>query len=87
MELTLKYSQRRRLLISVPFLALNIGAAITELLPNPPLTTDQLRLLRLDNIVGKGALKLADLGIAATAIDAVVPGYLARYRPGGLFHK
>ena len=87
MELTLKYSQRRRLLIPVPFLALHVGAAVAGILPNPPLTTDQLRLLRLDNIVGKGALTLADLGIAATAIDAIVPGYLARYRPGGLFHK
>jgi NADH dehydrogenase len=56
-------------------------------LPNPPLTIDQLRLLRLDNIVGKGALTLDDLGITATAIDAVVPGYLARHRPGGLFSK
>ena len=87
MELTLKYSQRRRLLIPVPFSALKIGAAVAGLLPNPPLTTDQLRLLRLDNIVGKGALTLDDLGITATAIDAVVPGYLARYRPGGLFSK
>ena len=87
MELTLKYSQRRRLLIPVPFSVLKIGAAIAGLLPNPPLTIDQLRLLRLDNIVGKGALTLDDLGITATAIDAVVPGYLARHRPGGLFSK
>ena len=87
MELTLRYSQRRRLLIPVPFSALKIGAAIAGLLPNPPLTIDQLRLLRLDNIVGKGALTLDDLGITATAIDAVVPGYLARHRPGGLFSK
>jgi NADH dehydrogenase len=87
MELTLKYSQRRRLLIPVPFSALKIGAAVAGLLPNPPLTIDQLRLLRLDNIVGKGASTLDDLGITATAIDAVVPGYLARYRPGGLFSK
>jgi NADH dehydrogenase len=87
MELTLKYSQRRRLLIPVPFSALHIGAAVAGLLPNPPLTTDQLRLLRLDNIVGKGTLTLDDLGITSTAIDAVVPGYLARYRPGGLFSK
>ena len=87
MELTLKYSQRRRFLVPVPFSALHIGAAVAGILSNPPLTADQLRLLRLDNIVGKGALTLADLGIAATAIDAVVPGYLARYRPGGLFRK
>ena len=87
MALTLQYSQRRRLLVPVPFAALAVGARVTGLLPNPPLTTDQLRLLKLDNVVAKGALKLADLRIVATSIDAVVPSYLARYRPGGLFRK
>jgi len=87
MELTLRYSQRRRVLVPVPFAALAIGAAVAGLLPNPPLTVDQLRLLKCDNVVGKAALKLADLGITATAIDAIVPSYLARYRPGGLFTK
>jgi uncharacterized protein YbjT (DUF2867 family) len=87
MALTLQYSQRRRLLVPVPFAALAVGARVAGLLPNPPLTTDQLRLLKLDNVVAKGALKLADLGIVATSIDAVVPSYLARYRPGGLFRK
>ena len=87
MTLTLQHSQRRRLLVSVPFVAMAAGARLAELLPNPPLTTDQLRLLKLDNVVAKGALKLADLGIVATSIDAIVPSYLARYRPGGLFRK
>ena len=87
MALTLQYSQRRRLLVPVPFAALALGARIAGLLPNPPLTTDQLRLLKLDNVVAKGALKSVDLGIVPTSIDAVVPSYLARYRPGGLFRK
>ena len=87
MALTLQHSQRRRLLVPVPFAALAVGARLTELLPNPPLPTDQLQLLQLDNVVAKGALKLADLGIVATSIDAIVPSYLARYRPGGLFRK
>ena len=87
MALTLQYSQRRRLLVPVPFAALAVGARVAELLPNPPLTIDQLRLLKLDNVVAKGALALADLGIVATSIEAVVPSYLARYRPGGLFRK
>ena len=87
MALTLQYSERRRLLVPVPFAALAVGASVAGLLPNPPLTLDQLRLLKVDNVVAEGALKLADLGIVATCIDAVVPSYLARYRPGGLFRK
>ena len=87
MALTLKYSDRRRLLVPVPFSALAIGASVAGLLPNPPLTMDQLRLLKQDNVVAEGAPKLADLGIVATGVDVVVPSYLARYRPGGLFRK
>ena len=87
MALTLQYSERRRFLVPVPFAALAVGASVAGLLPNPPLTLDQLRLLKVDNVVAEGALKLADLGIVATCIDAVVPSYLARYRPGGLFRK
>ena len=87
MALTLQYSERRRLLLPVPFAALALGASVVGMLPNPPLTIDQLKLLKVDNVVAEGALKLADLGIVATCIDAVVPSYLARYRPGGLFRR
>ena len=87
MALTLQYSERRRLLVPVPFAALAVGASMAGILPNPPLTKDQLRLLKVDNVVSNGALTLADLGIVATCIDAIVPSYLARHRPGGLFRK
>ena len=87
MALTLQYIERRRFLVPVPFAALAVGASVAGILPNPPLTTDQLRLLKVDNVVAEKALKLADLGIVATCIDAVVPFYLARYRPGGLFRR
>ena len=87
MALTLQYIERRRFLVPVPFAALAVGASVAGILPNPPLTTDQLRLLKVDNVVAEGALKLADLGIVATCIDAVVPFYLERYRPGGLFRR
>ena len=51
--------------------------------PTPPLTRDQLLLLERDNVVAEGALALADLGIAPKAVEAMVPAYLARFRPGG----
>ena len=54
-----------------------------EWLPVPPLTRDQLKLLERDNVVSPDALTLADLGIQAEGLDAILPTYLARYRPGG----
>ncbi len=57
------------------------------MLPNPPLTVDQMRLLESDNVVGKKAKGLADLGIEATPVDTILPGYLSRFRPGGKFAR
>ena len=87
MEITLLHIQRRRLLLPVPFFVLSCGAAFAGFLPNAPITLDQVRLLKYDNIVGKKALTLVDLGITPTCVDAVLPTYLERYRPGGLFRS
>ena len=54
-------------------------------LPNAPVTRDQLKQLKHDNVVAEGALGLADLGINPKPVDLIVPGYLERYKPGGRF--
>ena len=87
MEMVLLHIERRRFLLPVPFAALSCGALITSLLPNPPITVDQVRLLKCDNVVGTGALELSDLGITSTCADVVLPTYLDRHRPGGLFRN
>jgi len=51
----------------------------------PLLTGDQALLLEKDNVVAKGALGLKDLGIAATAVESIVPTYLWRFRKNGQF--
>jgi len=57
-----------------------LQARFLELLPVPPLTRDQVELLKTDNVVADGTRGLADLGISPTPIELVVPDYLARYR-------
>jgi NADH dehydrogenase len=49
------------------------------------LTRDQVRLLERDNVVEPGAPGLADLGIAPTALELVLPTYLEAYRRGGRY--
>jgi len=85
MAMTLRHSERRRALVPVPFGLLAFGATFASLLPNPPITRDQLKLLKQDNVVAKRASGLADLGIVATSVESVLPSYLDRYRPRGLF--
>ncbi len=85
--------QRRRLVINLPFWAgslvaglLTAGSALTlGLIGNRILTLDQVKSLRLDNVVAPGARTLADLGIVATSFAGVIPEYLWRYRPSGQY--
>ncbi len=87
MELLLRQIHRRRLLVPWPFALAELQAIFFELLPVPPLTRDQVRLLRNDNVVAEGVLTLADLGIAPTAAEVILPTYLDRYRPRGRFDR
>jgi uncharacterized protein YbjT (DUF2867 family) len=85
MQVVLHETRRKRPLIAVPWSIATLQAAFLEHLPVPLLTRDQVRLLRSDNVVAPGAATLQDLGIQPTAIDAVLPTYLDRYRRGGWF--
>jgi NADH dehydrogenase len=70
-------------LVPLPFWLTSIKAMFLQLLPNPLLTVDQVRLLKTDNVVAKTAAGLSDLGITATSVEAVIPSYLWRYRAKG----
>lgn len=81
LELVLKYTGRERAIAPMPMGLAMLQATFLEMLPVPPLTRDQLKLLAGANVVSPGALTLTDLGITPTAMEVVLPGYLGRYRP------
>lgn len=90
MEFMLATIQRPRLLVPVPWLAaygIGFAGELAGALPFVPtiLTRDQVTLLKSDNVVSEGAKTLADLGIEADTIEAIVPTYLYRFRKGGQF--
>lgn len=72
--------QRKTRLVSLPFACAGLMAALTGWLPGAPLTSDQVKLLKRDSVVGPDALGFADLGITPATVEAIVPTYLARYR-------
>ena len=86
-ELLLGEIRRKRLLIDLPFGAAEFQARLMSVLPSPPLTPDQVELLRSDNVVSSGALTLAALGITPTAVEAILPTYLDRFRRGGWYER
>jgi NADH dehydrogenase len=55
------------------------------LISNKMITRDQLNSLGVDNVVSPGARGLSDLGLTPTAMDAVLPEYLWRFRPSGQY--
>jgi NADH dehydrogenase len=80
LEYVLRVTGRRRLLVPIPFALARLQARFLELLPDPPLTRDQVALLERDNVASPGAPGLAELGITPTPLEVVVPSYLAPYR-------
>lgn len=84
-ERVFKYTRRRRALVTLPWSMAKMQAVFMGVLPKPPLTPDQVETLKTDTVVGPGALTLADLGIAPTGMNLILPGYLTHYAPGGRF--
>ena len=64
----------RRMLLPVPFPLWRLLAAVAEWLPNPPLTTGMVDLMRQDNVVSGAFPGFAALGIAPQAVEAVLGG-------------
>lgn len=89
MEFVLATIERRRLLVPIPFAIAQWQAWFLQFLPKPPLTPDQVRLLKRDNVVSdaaKGERRTLDgLGIEPRSMAAIVPSYLWRFRRTGQF--
>lgn len=86
MELVLSATDRKALLLPIPFWVASTKALFLELLPKPLLTRDQVALLKSDNVLSGAAPTLETLGIDPTAVELIVPIYLDRFRRGGRFH-
>jgi uncharacterized protein YbjT (DUF2867 family) len=63
----------------------SILATFTGWMPGAPITKDQWLMLQRDNVVSEGAKSLSDLGVAATPLEAVTPGWLVIYKTHGRF--
>ena len=95
MALVVKEIHRKRLLLTIPFPVAGVIGKLGDfqaaarnalgLIPPPAITSDQVELLRADNVVSGAYPGLADLGVQASAVEPILPTYLYRYRKGGQF--
>lgn len=93
LELMLRIVDRKNPLVSLPFGIASLMGSVASLVPfiKPPLTADQVTLLRSDNIVSDAARNegrtLEAIGIEPILAEAILPSYLVRYRPQGQFTR
>jgi NADH dehydrogenase len=85
MQFVLRETDRKRLLLPVPFSLATLMFGVLQFLPGSPFSADQVRMLRTDNVVSPGALTFEGLGIVPTSVEAEVPAYLWRFRPKGQY--
>jgi uncharacterized protein YbjT (DUF2867 family) len=93
LEIMLAEIDREKPLVSLPFAIASLAGSVASLVPfiAPPITADQVKLLKHDNVVSKDAetegRTLAALGVTPTLVAAVIPSYLVHYRPAGQYAR
>jgi NADH dehydrogenase len=75
-ELILKTLKIKRLLIPAPIFAANFIATFAQLLPNPIITRDLVKILKFDNIVCEEINTIQFLNISPQSSKVIVPTYL-----------
>ncbi|MCX7565983.1 complex I NDUFA9 subunit family protein [Sulfitobacter sp. F26169L] len=92
MQHMLEEIRRRRLVLNIPFPIARIMAfgfdmvqAISLGLIKSPITRDQVKNLRNDNVAAEDAQGFDALGITPTAMISVLPEYMWRFRPSGQY--
>ena len=92
MEVILAITERKRMLVSLPWGLARLQAFFLQFAPGAfKLTPDQVAMLQSDNVVSDAAkaagLTLEGLGITPDSMEAVAPQYLWRFRAAGQFQR
>lgn len=91
LELLLEEIGRQRMLVNLPWFVAGMMGKAMGWLPGAPITSDQVEMLKSDNVVSEKAVRekrtLEGLGIKPTPMSAILPSYLVQYRPNGQFTK
>jgi uncharacterized protein YbjT (DUF2867 family) len=92
MEVILAITERKRMLVSLPWGLAKFQAHFLQFAPGAlKLTPDQVTMLQTDNVVSDAAraagLTLQGLGITPESMEAIAPQYLWRFRAAGQFQR
>jgi len=85
MKILLTEIKKERFLVPIPFRLAKFKSYFLQMLPKPLLTSDQVEILKYNNIISGSYPTLSDLGIVGTPIKNILPKYIYRFRTGGQF--
>ena len=80
LQILLVTLNRKRLLMYIPKRVAVLLAKFFQLLPNPLLTEDQIKLLANDNVVLNTNYTFKYLGISPVSLKLIIPDYLKRFK-------
>ncbi len=90
-EQAIAVTGRNRILVPVPAALARVQAMFLQMLPNPLLTVDQVKMLGHDNVVSDTAIgegrTFDGLGISPVTMALILPTYLERFRRTGQFEQ
>lgn len=82
LKLIQTYTNRSFKIVSLPFWMGTAIGLVGQFFPRPPLTPDQVKLLKQDNVVGKKKVKtFSDLEMEPQSLEVIIPIYLERFKP------
>ena len=87
MQIMLRYIERKRYLLSIPFGFAKFLSYFLQYLPGKLITPDQVELLKQDNVCNPNYPGLESQNVSPTPLEIILPAYLSRYRPGGRYIK
>ena len=93
LEAVLAATYRERPFVNLPFAIASMIGKLASMIPlvTPPLTSDQVTLLKTDNVVSAAAIQsgltLEGMGVTPVRVASILPSYMVQYRVNGQFSK
>ena len=84
LEMIARHLGKKPILVPMPFALWHALAYVAEMLPQPPITRNQVELMQADSVASLGAPGFVALRISSTYLEGVLPEIVGQ--PGGLSH-
>src|SRR3984957_13426765 len=73
LEVIARHLSKKPRLVPMPFSLWHALASVAEMLPERPITRNQVELMQLDNVASPGAPGFGDFGISSTSLEDALP--------------